>query len=245
MRIWRTRTILATSLITLSTTGVMAQSGGRRVGGDSPNDPTYLLASESVLNELKLSDEQALRLQRLRDEEEQSAQTFFRGMIGMSQEQIQARLDKRAKAERAKIAKVLTPEQMQRLNEINLQAAGTSALGFEEVAGAIGLTADQRKQLRELGEASRRQLTELYMANDSERKVGQNQEERKRKQQEITAERTSKALAVLTDAQKEKFAALQGKPFDLSTIQPRQRKFTNRGRIEAPPVIRTGQPAGE
>jgi hypothetical protein len=238
MSIWTMRTILGASLLTLSTACVTAQSGGGRVGGDSPNDPTYLLESESVLRELELSDEQVLRLQRLRKEEEQSARTFFRGMIGMSQEQIQARLDKRAKAERAKIAKILTPQQMQRLDEINIQAAGVSALGFDEVARAIELTTDQRKLLRELGEESRRRLTELNMAQSG-------QEERKQKHQEIIAERASKALAVLTDAHKEKFAAIQGKPFDLSTIQPRHRKFTSRGRIEAPPVIRTGQPVGE
>jgi hypothetical protein len=243
MRTWCKRTILATSLLTLSTAFVTAQSGGR-VGGHSPNDPTYLLASESVLQELGLSDEQALRLQRLRKEEEQTARTFFRRMIGMSQEQIQARLDKRAKAERVKIAKVLTTGQIQRLDEINIQAAGVSALGFDELAKEIGLTADQRKQLREFGEESRRQLTELYMADNSRRKVGQNREERKQKQVAIVAERTSKAMAMLTEAQKAKFSKLQGEPFDMSTIKPRERKITSRGRIEAPPVI-PAEPAGE
>jgi hypothetical protein len=186
---------------------------------------------------LALSEEQAVRLQRLREQEEQSARTFFRGIIGMSQEQIQARLGKRASAERARIAKILTPLQMQRLNEINLQAAGVAALGFDEVAGAIELTANQRKQLQELGKESRRQLTKLYMANNSQRKVGRNQEARKRKQQKVVAERSSKAIAVLTNEQKEKFAQLQGEPFDVSTIKPRQRNISSRGRLEAPPVI--------
>jgi hypothetical protein len=75
------------------------------------------------------------------------------------------------------------------------------------------------------------------MATNSQRKVGQSQAERKLKQEEIIAKRTNRALATLTDAQKEKFAKLQGKPFDTSTIKPRQRNFSSRGRIEAPPLI--------
>jgi hypothetical protein len=234
MRYFYVRAMVA-KFLALSAAGVLAQGQGGRAGGDSPNEPTYLLASESVEQELALSDEQKLRLQRLREQEEQRARTFFRGMIGMSQEQIQAKLDKRANVERAKIEKVLTPEQMRRLNEINVRAAGVTALGFDEVAEELALTADQRTRLRALGDDSRRQLMELY-ANDGAAPEGQAGNERKQKQEEIVAARARKAMAVLTKEQKEKLAKLQGDPFDVSTIKPRQRNFSNRGRIEAPPV---------
>lgn len=222
----------------LSAATVMAQGAGRgqgsRAGGDSPDDPAYLLVAKSVQQELELTEDQLARLEKLRVEEEESARTFFRGFIGLSQEQIQAKFEKRAKASRQKISKILTPPQMDRLSEINIQRTGVSALGFAEVAKAMELTAEQQEQLAELGEESRRRLADLYSTSNGRPPGKAGQQERQQKQNEIHAERNRQAIAVLTSDQKERFEKLQGEPFDTSTIQPRRRSFTNRGRIEAP-----------
>jgi hypothetical protein len=61
--------LLAAALLAISTTEVTAQDQGRalafRTGGESPNDPTYLLASKSVQKELALTDSQKASFQKL------------------------------------------------------------------------------------------------------------------------------------------------------------------------------------
>src|SRR5215831_9369740 len=115
---------LAVIAITISTAAVMAQNLVRgqasRVEGESPNDPTYLLPSESVQKELAVTPEQQASLQKLRDEESKR-HPFFGGLAGLSQEDIQKRLEQHAKENRDQVAKILTPQQTARLNEINLQ----------------------------------------------------------------------------------------------------------------------------
>ena len=88
--------MLLVSVITaLSTTvGVTAQGPARgqalRAGGESPNDPTYLLGSESVQKELGLSDTQKASVQKLRDSDNA---TFSAGFRGQSQEAIRGGIE--------------------------------------------------------------------------------------------------------------------------------------------------------
>jgi len=72
--------------ISLATTYAAAQQGrgqGNRAGGESPNDPSYLLASESVQKELALTDDQKKQLEKIWDDEQNGAREFFRGFIGI------------------------------------------------------------------------------------------------------------------------------------------------------------------
>jgi Spy/CpxP family protein refolding chaperone len=233
--------LLIATAISLSATAASAQQGrgqGNRLGGESPNDPSYLLASESVQKELALSDDQNERLEKIWDDEQNGARNFFRGFIGLSQAEIQKRIDQRARATRKKIAKILTPEQMTRLDEINFQVGGVAALTYDDVADKLKLTPEQKKELTQIGHDSRQKLAALYAPGSGLPSDAEGQAERKQKHDEITAERATKSLAVLTDEQKSAFEKLQGEKFDVTTIRPRSRNFTNRGRIEPPPIPR-------
>jgi Spy/CpxP family protein refolding chaperone len=233
--------LLALVATTLSAAAVVAQDQGRgqgsRLGGESANDPSYLLRSESVQKELALTDDQTSRLNDFWDEEEKNGSNFFRGFIGLSQEQIQKKLENRAKATRKKISKILTPQQMDRLNEIYIQKTGIAALSFVDIAKKMELTAEQRDELQKLGDESRRKLANLYSTNNGPPPDAAGQPERKKKQIEIATERLDKSIALLTDEQKAKFEKLQGEKFDISTIKPLQRSYANRGRIDAPPAV--------
>jgi Spy/CpxP family protein refolding chaperone len=208
---------------------------GSRWGGESPNDPTYMLFSESVQKELALTDDQKGLVEKLREEEEKTGSSFFRRFMRMSPDEIQQKLDDRAKAARKKLAKILTPEQLDRLNQINIQVAGITALSYEDVAAKLKLTAGQKDKLQALGDESRQELADLFPANSAGPPDAAKMREIRPKQAEIKAEQKLNALAVLTDEQKSAFEKLQGEKFDTSTIQPLRRSYINRGRIQTPP----------
>ncbi len=207
---------------------------GPRTSSDSPNDPSTLLTAEAVQKELALTDDQKARLQKLRDERTAEGQAFFAKLMGLPQNEIQKRLEERAKLSRKQIAQILTPKQMERLNEINIQVAGITALGFEDVAEKIGLSADQKVKLKTLGDDTGRRLTELFPTSQAQLRDEQARQERKKKLAEITSERKDKAVALLTDEQQVKFEQLKGEQFDLSSIHVTNKSFSARGRNEAP-----------
>jgi hypothetical protein len=223
--------LLTTSFATAQPPG---RGAGNRMGGDSPNDPAYLLESESVQTELALTEDQKVRLQKLRDEEHKDP-AAFRGFMRMKPEQIQKRLQQRANAERKKVAGVLTPEQMQRLEEINIQAAGVTALGYDDVAKKLELSAEQKGELQRLSEASSHKLAGLYSPTNGQPVGDLTPQQLSEKRNSIRSERADKALAILSEEQKAVFERLQGAAFDTSTIKPRSRKFTSRGGIGPPP----------
>jgi len=244
--------LLAAAITALSTSAIMAQNQGRaqafRMGGESPNDPTYLLVSESVQKELALTDSQKASLQKIRDEEN-DRHPLSGGLIGRSQDEIQKKLEQHAKENRNRVSKILTPQQTERLNEINIQVAGVAALNFADVAEKLSLTAEQKSKLKTLADEARRKLTELNTAHNGQPPVdakrARAREDYKQKLDQVTGERTNQAIALLTDEQRSKFQNLQGEKFDTSTIQPNRRSFSRRGRIEAPvKVPPLGQPTG-
>lgn len=230
----------AVATLALFASTVSAQPAGNgfggRASGGSPQETSYLLGSESVQRELKLSKNQKDTLKKLRDEEENSNHPFFRGIIGKSPDEIQKVLEQHAQETRERVAKILAPEQMQRLNEINIQVVGVDALDYDDVAKALGLTAAHRDELKNLANETRRKLAELNAtngrlpANDARRQAW------KAKQDEIIAERKASSLALRTDEQKSKFNTLQGEKFDTSTVQRNRKSFSRRGRIDGPPL---------
>jgi Spy/CpxP family protein refolding chaperone len=240
MLLYRHLNWVAAAITVLSVATVFAQGPnpgqGFRMGGDSPNDPSHLLTSESVQKELALTDDQKAQLQKLRDGAE-GGHPFFGGIRGLSQADIQKKLDEHAKGTRAKISKILETKQMERLNELNIQVAGVTAFNFDDVAEKLELTAEQKQQLQSLADESRHKLTALFPANEEQLRDAQKRKERQQKQAEIANERKSNALAILTDEQQAKFEKMQGEKFDVSTIKPINRSFTRRGRVEAPAVV--------
>jgi Spy/CpxP family protein refolding chaperone len=238
-------TCSAAAAVVLLASAAIAQGPGRgfasRTGGESPNDSTYLLAFESVQKELALTDEQKDSLKKLR-EEENIRHPFAGGFIGQSPDAIQKKLEEHATENRERVAKILTPEQVKRLNEINIQVVGAGALSFDDVAKKLDLTADQKTKLKKVAEESRRKLSELNAPNNGRPVAAENRQNFMKKLSEITAERKNQSMAVLTADQKAKFEKLKGKTFDITTIQRNSRNFSRRGRIEAP-ALPNAQPA--
>jgi hypothetical protein len=132
----------------------------------------------------------------------------------LSPEQLQRfreQMEQRAKREREKLAEILKPEQLKRLNEIVIQVQGTAALSDPEVEGQLEITDQQKEEItkvrRESVEKNREEMRLLT--------GGQDREALRRKIAEIGKATDEKILTVLTAAQRQKFDALKGSKFEM------------------------------
>jgi len=115
----------------------------------------------------------------------------------------------RTREEKAKLAEVLLPNQIKRLNEIFVQVNGVRAIEDDDVAKELGISEAQKAKLAEVrqanGEAMRNQGREAFAGLDEAGRAAKFAEMRK--------EGEGKLLAVLTADQQKKFEAMKGKPF--------------------------------
>jgi len=115
----------------------------------------------------------------------------------------------RTREEKAKLAEILLPNQIKRLNEIFVQVNGVRALEDEDIAKELGISEAQKAKLAEVrqanGEAMRNQGREAFAGLDEAGRAAKFAEMRK--------ESDAKLLAVLTPDQQKKFEEMKGKPF--------------------------------
>jgi hypothetical protein len=196
--------------------------GGRPAWGSPPGgaDVTRLLTIEAVRKEINLTEAQfvevrdalgswrdderpaggRVRLRELPPEERPQA------MADMRQEAVE-----RARRQKARLAEFLSPEQLERLEQISLQAQGGFALTRDEVAAKLNLTDEQRQeitaQIRQLRREMGGQLRQLMQSGDRNAAREKVREARQRVEE--------KGLSVLTPEQKQQLKQLQGEPFDM------------------------------
>jgi Spy/CpxP family protein refolding chaperone len=125
-------------------------------------------------------------------------------------EEFRKQAAERTKTEKTKLAEILLPNQMKRLNEIYIQQLGTRALDDEDVATELKITAEQKTQVAKVREESQAQMRELFTAG-----AGGDREAARAKFTEARKASDEKILAVLTADQKAKLEELKGKPFEL------------------------------
>jgi Spy/CpxP family protein refolding chaperone len=221
--------------VVLSASALLAQGpgGGRRgggFGGGAGMDPTFLLMAEPVQKELELTDDQKDKLQKFQQDTMADGMTFFQSLQGLSPEESQKKIAERAKETRKKLADILMAPQVSRLDEISIQFAGPGALSRDDVQEKLALTDDQKEKLKQLAADIQQKMADLRAtfngppADDTER------QDRQKKRDEITAGQKDKAMAILTEDQKVKFEKLQGKKFDITTIQFNMRGGPGGGR---------------
>src|SRR5205085_5321998 len=104
-----------------------------------------------------------------------------------------------------KLAEILTPDQILRLKQIQLQASGIDVWIEPEIAKDLDLNNDQQAKLTEL----RNDYTRRTQSLDGDF------QQRFAKIRELNAERDAKAIELLTAEQKAKMDELKGVPFDV------------------------------
>ena len=122
-----------------------------------------------------------------------------------------------------KLAEVLSPAQVHRLKQIQLQANGIDVWTEPEFAKELELTDDQTTKLTELrNEYSRRQQ---LLDGDFQQRFS--------RIRELNTERDNKGLELLTAGQKTRLTELKGQSFDVSQLGFRRARENERSR-EAP-----------
>ncbi len=112
-----------------------------------------------------------------------------------------------------KLEKHLTPDQIARLQQIQLQAAGVEVWTESLWAKELDLSDAQKEQLTELRNVYSRRANSIE--GDFTERIA--------KTRELNTERDAKALELLNDAQRGKLTALKGQAFDVSQLGFRRR----------------------
>lgn len=211
----------------------MGMMGGGMGGGMGRGGMGMLLQVEQVQKEIKLTEDQKAELKKLNDaarEEFRKAMEEFRDLspeearqkFQENREKYQQQAQQRAKEMTEKLGQILKPEQMTRLNQIEMQLAGVQVLQRPEVQEKLGLTDDQKSQLKTIQEEMQSKMQELFpRRGDDEGERPSREEMRERMQQawqkmaELRQETEKKCKAVLTDEQRPKLVELMGEPFEL------------------------------
>lgn len=233
------QTMVASLLVGLVVGTASAQQGRRGFGffgggfGGAGGNLLTLAANEAVQKELGVSADLASKLTSLRDDyraaqqkEYQTAGIRFQDFQNLSADERQSLMRKMAEVNAKlneeftpQLQKLLSADQMARLKQIQLQAQGALALTTnDEVVRELQLTEEQRRKLTEVQNEYLRRQRDLFTD-------GGDPQQRFARIRDLNRERDDKLLAVLTDAQKQKFNAMKGEPFDVSQLG-----FGGRGR---------------
>jgi Spy/CpxP family protein refolding chaperone len=200
-----------------------AQRGPGR--GGFGGGPFGLLTNEGVQKELKLTEEQSEKIQKLAKESREKHTGEFEKLRDLDQSERQQKLQEMMKtineeANKA-LAGVLKPEQEKRLKELRLQQEGAQAFADSEVQKGLKLTDEQKESIKTLGEDARKHMRELFQGGGGA--GGANREELGKKMQALQKETLEKVMGVLTDDQKKAWKEMTGAPFEFH-FQPRPRR---------------------
>lgn len=197
--------------------GGMGGFGGGMRGGSS--NVMSLLRIEAVQTELEISPAQKEAIEKL-SEQGRGERPDFGNFREMSEEErremfekMRKQAEERAKEMEAQLEEVLLPQQIERLEQISLQLRGVQALGDPKVAGKLGITEAQKKELEEardsLGEKMRDRMREMFQGG------GGPQGDLREAMTNMREEMEKEILGVLTKSQQEKFEELKGEKFEM------------------------------
>ena len=190
----------------LIATPLMAQErqgrrGGRGFGGISK---IALLQNENVQKELELVDSQKDELAKIQEEARQGRRGGGGGNFQdlSAEERAKLREERQARQQETekKIETVLLAPQKTRLNEIYVQALGTTALTDEAIAKELGIGEDLQERISE----TRREAFQAAFQDGG----GRGPEAFAK----VREETDKKVLALLSADQQAKFEKMKGKP---------------------------------
>lgn len=149
--------------------------------------------------------------------QQQPDQGRGRGGFGQLTDEQRAEFEKRrleqAREEKAKLADILLPHQVERLTQIFVQVAGVEALRDEDIAKELEMSDAQSAKVAEVRRANQEamgeQMRELFGGGGGDRDAA------RAKMEEIRKANDAKVLAVLSPQQQKKFEEMKGKPFKM------------------------------
>lgn len=131
-----------------------------------------------------------------------------------------------------------TAAQKKRVEEIDIQMAGISALQREDVQKALGITDAQKEKMKSVRDGMQEKMRGLFGSfrrprggQGGNRGERPNFDEIRKKMTELRESNEKEVLAVLTPTQVATFERMKGKKIDLEKLRPERRQ---RGRDGAP-----------
>jgi hypothetical protein len=186
--------------------------------------PVTLVQDKEVQKELKLDPEQILKVEAVFTQVRQDVRQQIEDAEKPDQaapDDREKRVERREKIMTAvmgeatkRVAQILTPEQIKRVNQILLQRQGAQAFSDPNVQELLHLSADQKAKLKALAEESIQEVR-----NDFRTPQG-DMEEMRKKAMRRRQEAMEKALAVLSADQREGWNDLKGAPFEVRPNLP-------------------------
>jgi Spy/CpxP family protein refolding chaperone len=207
--------MLAFGALALMAAPAWAQGQGR--GGFGMGGGAMLLTNKSVQKELKVTDEQAPKIEAFAAETRTKNQERFQGFQDLTPEERQSKM-REAQAELHKgLDGILKPEQVKRFKQIEIQVAGANAYGQPHVQEALKLTDEQKTKIREINQETMEATRSAFQDAGDDRQAAM------AKVTELRKEAGTKAAALLTEDQKKSWKDLAGEPFDYKPEPPRPR----------------------
>ena len=215
--------ILALAMALLGAAALLAcaESNPVPLGGDL-DSLDFLLLNESVQKELKLSDEQLLKVKEVIHDVRQK----HRPEMEKSRDRLKLLETMRASGEEVlkKMDGILNPEQIKRFKQIRLQRDGLRAFSNKEVEAALRLTEEQKSRIKRLAEELSQRSKQTL-----EEGAGSNFESALRKLAALRKDLLQKAVDSLTAEQKKTWQELTGEPFAIRYVSPAGRREPSRG----------------
>jgi hypothetical protein len=196
-------------------------------GGPIRTRPGGLMAfalREPILKELGIENDSTVvaEIRKLAEahsaqlrKEVQNIRPVVRDKVAETEAKLQVQYD-------LELQKLITPKQFVRLRQIHWQQLGLHALSDENVAQTLAITKDQKEHLAAAELAMFQKVRELLNPPDG-RPVGPVSPELQKRMKEARDEQERKVNEILTPVQRNQFAELKGKPFDLERLWAPQR----------------------
>jgi hypothetical protein len=180
-----------------------------------------LLANPKVKQEIKLTEEQDNRIRNIIREARNKYEPEVRKagldrdrLLKVGLEAIQETRDRINKA----LPDILTPEQLQRLDQIQIQANGIISFKRPDVQKKLKLTLTQKLEILKIGGDLKQQIDEVI--KDASSAPLRKAPAAIQKAKELKNAATEKAVQTLTGEQKKTWKEMNGEPLDLRLELP-------------------------
>jgi hypothetical protein len=177
----------------------------------------FIVFRANVQEELKLSDVQKQKTEETIPDTLQEAMRFMETVHDMPaserEKAIQSYREKAGEKFMASLKETLKPEQLARLEQLQLQHEGPAALGRPEIRKELNITQEQLMKFMRVVQEMQKKIKPLM----KEAQSGGNPEEIRPKVIKIRKEHEAMMVDFLTDEQKKLWHEKLGKPVDVLT----------------------------
>ena len=172
-----------------------------------------LITIKSVQKELKMTDEQVKRVEKIPELVKKKIQDKLNALDELEGRELREKSKEVREIYRQEfprlLAEILTPEQMARLNQIHLQFIGVKAFVEPTVVKAMNFTEEQRAKIDEIIKDNSKETFEVYLKSNGDAKTA------RQKVDELNKRQMERALAVLTEKQRQVWKEVIKDPFEV------------------------------